>query len=161
MNWVQFSLGPKIYKSHYIQYERADFELINERKQRLKCSHFEPLKSNRICRELPCVVYLHGNSSSRLEAFPYAAMLIPDNITLFAFDMAGSGLSDGEYVSLGYYEKEDLKTVIEYLRKSGSVSTIGLWGRSMGAVTALLHVDRDPSIAGMVIDSESLLPYQQ
>ncbi|EER04925.1 conserved hypothetical protein, partial [Perkinsus marinus ATCC 50983] len=30
---------------------------------------------------------------------------------------------------------------------------IGLWGRSMGAVTALLHGDRDPSIAGMVIDS--------
>jgi len=33
------------------------------------------------------------------------------------------------------------------------VSTIGLWGRSMGAATALLHGDRDPSIAGMVIDS--------
>lgn len=28
---------------------------------------------------------------------------------------------------------------------------IGLWGRSMGAVTALLHGDRDPSIAGMVV----------
>ena len=28
-----------------------------------------------------------------------------------------------------------------------------MWGRSMGAVTALMHADRDPSIAGMVIDS--------
>jgi len=33
------------------------------------------------------------------------------------------------------------------------VSTIGLWGRSMGAVTALMHADRDPSIAGLVLDS--------
>ena len=30
---------------------------------------------------------------------------------------------------------------------------IGLWGRSMGAATALLHGHRDPSIAGMVLDS--------
>ena len=28
-----------------------------------------------------------------------------------------------------------------------------MWGRSMGAVTALMHADRDPSIGGMVIDS--------
>jgi hypothetical protein len=67
--------------------------------------------------------------------------------------MSGSGLSEGEYVSLGYYEKDDIKVVVDFLRKSDTVSTIGLWGRSMGAVTALLHVDRDPSIAGMVIDS--------
>lgn len=43
--------------------------------------------------------------------------------------------------------------IVEYLRKERRVSTIALWGRSMGAVTALLHGDRDPSIAGMVLDS--------
>lgn len=42
---------------------------------------------------------------------------------------------------------------MEYLRENRNVSTVGLWGRSMGAVTALLHGDRDPSIAGMVLDS--------
>lgn len=72
---------------------------------------------------------------------------------MFSFDFAGCGLSEGEYISLGYYEKDDLETVINHLRESGKVSTIGLWGRSMGAVTALLHGHRDPSIAGMVLDS--------
>lgn len=43
--------------------------------------------------------------------------------------------------------------MVEYLRGTGTVSTLGLWGRSMGAATALQHGDRDPSIAGMVIDS--------
>ena len=42
---------------------------------------------------------------------------------------------------------------INYLRKTNKVSTIGLWGRSMGAVTAIMYGDRDPSIAGMVLDS--------
>ena len=43
--------------------------------------------------------------------------------------------------------------IIEYLRKERKASTIGLWGRSMGAVTSLMYGDRDPSIAAMVLDS--------
>jgi hypothetical protein len=27
-------------------------------------------------------------------------------VSVFAFDFAGSGMSDGEYVSLGWYERE-------------------------------------------------------
>jgi alpha-beta hydrolase superfamily lysophospholipase len=79
--------------------------------------------------------------------------LLSQNIYVFAFYFAGCGLSEGEYISLGFYEKDDLSTVIDYLRNSGKCSTIGLWGRSMGAVTALMHGHRDPSIAGMVLDS--------
>jgi len=80
-------------------------------------------------------------------------VLLPFNITVFSFDFAGSGLSDGEYLSLGFYERDDLSVVIDYLRESHRVTFIGLWGRSMGASTALLHADRDPSIAGLVLDS--------
>jgi hypothetical protein len=52
--------------------------------------------------------------------------------------------------SLGYWERDDLGAVVDYLRASGDVGAIALWGRSMGAATALLHGDRDPSIAAMV-----------
>ncbi len=55
-----------------------------------------------------------------------------------SFDFAGSGLSDGEYVSLGYYEKDDLAVVVEYLQNVRNVGPIALWGRSMGAATALM-----------------------
>jgi pimeloyl-ACP methyl ester carboxylesterase len=96
---------------------------------------------------------MHGNSSSRLEALEAVTLLLSSNITLFCFDFAGCGLSEGEYISLGWYERDDLNQIVEYLRKERRVSTIGLWGRSMGAATALLHGDRDPSIAGMVLDS--------
>lgn len=80
-------------------------------------------------------------------------VLLPENITVFCFDFAACGMSEGEYISLGWWEREDLALVVEYLRKERRVSTIGLWGRSMGAATALLYSDRDPSIAGMVLDS--------
>ncbi|EEQ97895.1 conserved hypothetical protein [Perkinsus marinus ATCC 50983] len=150
-------LGPAKFRISGVPVYREDIDLINSRMQRLKCSwfhpdwHFESVEGNRTAS--PCVVYLHGNCSSRVEGLQAIPVLLPLHISLFVFDFAGSGQSDGDYVSLGYYEKEDLATVLEYLRGSELVSRIGLWGRSMGAVTALLHGDRDPSIAGMVIDS--------
>lgn len=64
--------------------------------------------------------------------------------------LQGSGQSDGKYVTLGWREQDDLALAIQHLRALGTVSTIGLWGRSMGAVTALLYSQKDPSIAGVV-----------
>ena len=84
---------------------------------------------------------------------PQLSYLLSLGLAVFAFDFAGSGKSDGEYVSLGYFEREDLMSVIAHLRATNVVSTIALWGRSMGAATALMHGDRDPSIACMILDS--------
>lgn len=146
-------LGPEEFSIGRKKIFRTDLELLNYRGQRLKCSHFQPAPEYRVSEKLPCVVYLHGNSSSRLEALSCLPILLKFNITLFCLDFAGSGHSDGEYVSLGFYERDDLAVVIDHLRQSGTVGCIGLWGRSMGASTALLHGDRDPSIAGIVLDS--------
>ena len=148
---------------------------------------------------------MHGNASARVEVLPQLTVLLALGVAVFAFDFAGSGKSDGEHVTLGYFEREDLLCVVAHLRATDVVSTIALWGRSMGAggsfcrdgtifrrgstwcrqskasssnllldhifhlhlfpllshlitlsvskVTALMHGDRDPSIAGMVLDS--------
>jgi len=96
---------------------------------------------------------MHGNSSCRLSALEVLESALAEGCMLFTFDFCGSGLSEGEYVSLGHYEKDDLQAVVAHLRESGAASTIALWGRSMGAATALLHGHRDPSIAAMVLDS--------
>lgn len=146
-------LGPQEFEIKGRIYKRTDFQLVNSRKLKLECSFFEPIDEHRVAAELPCVIYLHGNCSSRIEALPAVQSLLPAHITVFCFDMAGSGLSEGEYISLGWYERDDVDCVVTYLRNTGRVSCIGLWGRSMGAVTALLHIDRDPSIAGAVLDS--------
>ena len=140
---------------------------MNKRRQRLKCSHYMPvLEGTRAghTTKFPCVIYCHGNCGSRVDASDCLDLLLPQMISVSAFDFSGSGLSDGESrrsserggseppagetISLGYYEQDDLLAVIEYLRESGLVSRIGLWGRSMGAATSVLVAARDPSIAG-------------
>lgn len=37
-------------------------------------------------------------------------------------------------------QKADLRAVVDFLRADGKVSMIGLWGRSMGAVTRFCSV---------------------
>ena len=92
---------------------------------------------------LPCVIYLHGNSSCQLEAQNCLSSILCHDVSLFAFDFAGCGNSGGDYISLGYHEREDVDVVFNYLRSLDSVSSIGIWGRSMGAVTALMYADRN------------------
>lgn len=151
--YTDSELGPEKFEIKGKFYKRTDFSLTNSRNLKLQCSYWEPYDEEREFDRLPCVVYLHGNSSSRCEAVSEVKYLLPLNITFFAFDFSGCGRSEGEYISLGWYERDDVECVIEYLRKTNKVSTIGLWGRSMGAVTAIMYGDRDPSIAGLVLDS--------
>ncbi|XP_065855407.1 uncharacterized protein [Euphorbia lathyris] len=133
-------------------YKRRDLELTNTRGHALRCSHYVPSPFPEDS-PLPCVIYCHGNSGCRADANEAAVILLPSNITVFTLDFSGSGLSDGDYVSLGWHERDDLKVVVSYLRSDKQISRIGLWGRSMGAVTCLLYGAADPSIAGMVLDS--------
>ena len=102
---------------------------------------------------MPCIIFMHGNSSSRAEAVELMPYILQSNMTLFCFDFAGCGLSEGEFISLGWHERDDVNVIINFLRIERKVNTVGLWGRSMGAATALLHANRDPSNAGMVLDS--------
>lgn len=146
-------LGPEKFSLYGKNYKRSDITIYNQKNLKLNCSWWEPFDEEREFDQLPCVIYLHGNSSSKAEATIEAKIFLPMNVTLFAFDFAGCGKSEGDYISLGWYEKYDVKCVVEFLRKTNKVSTIGLWGRSMGAVTALMYGDEDPTVAGLVLDS--------
>ncbi len=146
-------LGKTRFVHNNKHFKRTDLTLTNKRNLKLCCSFWEPIDEERKFPKLPCVVYLHGNASSRAEIFPELYYLLSSDITVFAFDFSGCGKSEGEYISLGWYERDDVECVINYLRSTNRVATIGLWGRSMGAVTAIMYGDRDPSIAGLVLDS--------
>ncbi|KAH9261797.1 hypothetical protein BASA81_000453 [Batrachochytrium salamandrivorans] len=147
---VQESLGESEFRISGLKHERVDFAIVNDRGQRLQCSWWREKSFSTL---VPCCIYLHGNSSCRAEAVEVVKPLLQSGLSVFAFDFSGSGHSEGEYVSLGYYETMDLKCVIAHLRETNRVSTICLWGRSMGAVTALMMAELDPSICCMICDS--------
>lgn len=146
-------LGPPEFRHCGKRFRREDLELKNNRGMKLQCSWWKFNPEDAPAPQLPCVIYLHGNAACRIAAIELLKHLLNSAVTVFSLDFAGSGLSEGEHVSLGYFEREDVEAVITHLRASGEVSTVGLWGHSMGATTALLYGDRDPTIAAMVVDS--------
>lgn len=72
---------------------------------------------------------------------------------LLSFDFAGCGLSEGQYVTLGYNEKEDLYSVISRVREKYGVRDIILWGRSMGAATCLLYASKYGGVKAIISDN--------
>ena len=67
----------------------------------------------------------------------------------------GCGKSDGDFITFGVNEHKDLQYVIDYLKGTGSVTKIILYGRSMGAGTALLYINDkpDPIVSAVIADS--------
>jgi len=151
--YYEHQLGENVFAYKGLTYVRKDFDVLNKQGLVIKCSFIEPDDESRPFDEMPVVIYLHGNSSSRLEGLKIATELFRRNINLFVFDFAGCGLSEGDYISLGWNEKEDLKIIVDFVEKIPGVSKIGLWGRSMGASTAMLYTNTDPRIKAVCYDS--------
>ena len=112
----------------------------NEEGKKLSCQFWEPIPEERPAEKMPVIIYMHGNAGCRLEVEAYVPHILPLGINVFSFDFSGCGRSEGEWVTLGWKERGDLRTVIKHLQSIGSVSKIGLWGRSMGAATSIMFM---------------------
>ena len=105
-----------------------------------------------------CVIYLHGNASSQLEGTFLIPVFVPFGVSVLCIDTSGSGRSEGEFISLGLFEKDDVFSAISYLHEKFNVKKVGLYGRSMGAAIdffCLAEADKvkDVQIVGAVADS--------
>ena len=146
-------LGPSMFDLNGRSYIRKDFEIIDFQGKLLKVSFIEPDIKDRPYDIMPCVIYIHANSSSRVEGINIKKYLLKNDINLCTFDFEGSGYSEGEYISLGYHEKHQVKNIVDFVEKYPGVGEIGLWGRSMGAATTLIYSSMDERIKAMVVDS--------
>ncbi len=152
-NYSEDLLGPTSFVYRGKVYQRKDYELISSMGYTMKCSFVEPEISYRPQDEMPLVLYLHGNSSSRLEGMRMTEELLKRDINLFLIDFPGCGLSGGEYISLGYHEKDDVGVIIDFIETLPGVGNIGIWGRSMGAATTMLYAHKDPRVKAICVDS--------
>ena len=109
------------------------------------------------------VVVLHGYRCDRRGALREANMLFEAGMTVLLFDFRHSGESEGEFVSFGYYEKQDVSAAVGLLEalndgtdksRKAVINTIGLFGSSNGAATAILFAAENPGrVDALVVDS--------
>lgn len=102
---------------------------------------------------VPCLMYLHAHGSSSADSLPLKHYFLP-KIAVCAFDFAGCGLSEGEFITLGPREKRDALVVIKHIRETFRVGQLFIWGRSMGAVASImLAIDHPEEVSALVLDS--------
>ena len=92
--------------------------------------------------EPPVVVYMHGNAGARIDPLNNGVLLAVASrgFSLISFDCAGSGMSKGfEYVSLGWFERLDLRLVVKWARRNSKRRRVAIWGYSMGGAATILY----------------------
>jgi pimeloyl-ACP methyl ester carboxylesterase len=97
------------------------------------------------------IVLCHGHDNCRMQVLHLLRPLHEAGFHLFLFDHRTMGVSGGRHCTYGHHEHRDTLAAVEWLRGAG-VRSVGLYGISMGAATALLAAAADPQIAAVVSD---------
>eukprot|EP00945_MAST-04E_sp_MAST-4E-sp1_P000947 g947.t1 len=149
-------LGPRTFELCGTEFQRTDFEITNNRKLNIVCSHWDVKEAGQAAdskKRRPCVVYLHSTVGSRVEALQALIPSLRAGCSFLAFDFSGSGMSGGEYVTWGWFENNDVVDIVQHLNKKMGIKKIALWGRNLGAATAILYASKDKRIKALILDT--------
>ena len=92
------------------------------------------------------VVYLHGIADNRSSAAGVATRFTSRGFDFVAYDSRAHGVSEGEHCTYGYYEKHDLRHVLDEL----GAGRVVLIGHSLGAAVALQTAAIEPRVSATV-----------
>ena len=90
------------------------------------------------------VILVHGHEMNMVSMYPIANTLLDNGINVVLYDQRAHGDNTAKNVTFGYYEKDDLEDVVNYI--SGMMrdkKPIGLLGQSMGAATCGFYVGQE------------------
>eukprot|EP00943_MAST-04B_sp_MAST-4B-sp1_P002006 g2006.t1 len=161
-------LGPSTFTLCGTKYIREDFEIKNKKGLTLVCSYWSIFDNNvddeeqqsnnsntkkKKTSSTSCVVYLHSTIGSRVESLQALIPCLRAGCNFFSFDFSGSGMSEGEHVTWGWFENNDVVDVVKYVMGNIGCKKIVLWGRNLGAATAILYSSKDPRIKGLILDT--------
>jgi pimeloyl-ACP methyl ester carboxylesterase len=102
--------------------------------------------------EAPTIVMAHGHGVNKSNLLSRAEAL-HDDFNLVLFDFRNHGQSEDAQTTAGLLEREDLRTVIDWLERTKVPSGIGVLGVSMGSATAVNEARADQRVDALVMES--------
>ena len=88
------------------------------------------------------VILVHGICMDKeWSLMKYAKIFLDRGYNILVYDSRNHGESGGDHPSYGYYEKEDLKTFVAYVKSKNPNGIIGIHSESLGAASAFMYVE--------------------
>jgi fermentation-respiration switch protein FrsA (DUF1100 family) len=97
------------------------------------------------------VVFCPGHAGSMDPDVVYAPWFNEAGFNVLMFDFRAHGRSDGDRVSMGYFERQDLLGAVDYLKGRG-IAEVGVLGFSMGGSVGLITASQSDAIRAVVSD---------
>jgi uncharacterized protein len=97
--------------------------------------------------------YMNEKSMEGIEGLQLAKVLSRNGYNVLMFDFRNAGKSEGRTTGLGFFEKHDLFSAIDYSIQEKKQKNIALLGWSMGAATALIAGCEHPAVSVIIADS--------
>ncbi len=98
------------------------------------------------------IILCHGWTANRYETLPRVKFLIEAGYNVLTYDARGCGESEGDLISLGYYEANDLLAAIDYVKLLG-INKIAADGISQGGATIVFAAERSKDLKCIIIES--------
>lgn len=95
------------------------------------------------------VIIFHGYSGQKSSMLNKANVFLNMGYNTMLVDFQGSGGSQGNQTTLGFYEAQEVKTAFDYISQQGEKNSI-LFGTSMGAV-AIMKAQNDYQLKSTAI----------
>jgi fermentation-respiration switch protein FrsA (DUF1100 family) len=97
------------------------------------------------------IIFCHGHAGSMDPDTAYVPWFNETGFNVLMFDFRAHGRSEGDRVSLGYFERQDLLGAIDYLRSRG-ITEVGVMGFSMGGAVGLVAAAQNEAICAVISD---------
>ncbi|MGQ9897938.1 MAG: MFS transporter [Acidobacteriota bacterium] len=99
------------------------------------------------------IVITHGLFRSRYETLERGVALWKLGYGVLLYDVRRHGQSRGEFSTVGYAERRDVRAAVEFVRQRAPYDRVVLLGVSMGAAASLLAAVEIPEVAAVISDS--------
>ena len=133
------NLGSNIFQISKKLYKRQDFTLKSNRNKKMTLTLFS--NYNFKFQSENCIIYIPGNQGDRRNCLLIINYFLQNNINIACYDFNDLLNNDKSVLSYGYYEKFDLKIVLDFLINKFSFKNFCLWGRSMGSCVILMFYE--------------------
>lgn len=99
------------------------------------------------------IILVHGIHANKGILLPEANLLAKAGYHLLLLDLRGHGESEGDEITYGYREAQDVKAAVDYLLAQPEIDHVAALGTSLGGSVIVRAAALDTRLEGLVIQS--------